>query len=520
MLRKLFIGVVLLGALSILPKALSIQAAPISPDAPTRPIQDNLRVFQSGLTGLRETPAVVTQASGRAAFVLDEDTNILYYRVIVWDIEDIQAAHLHPGLPGEIGPAEITLFPNTDPLFNVERPLGGSIQLTQVQADRLMMDGYYINVHTTAHPPGEIRGQVAQFIPAEYNATLQDTPLVVTDASGWARFWFTGTDFSVLNTEVWVSDIGNVTGAQLHPGLPTQIQSPVIDLNITLGVPPFVGATALTPQHLADFLAGYNYMTVQTETFPAGELRGQVTTGYHPFRASTPDNDEIQGQAILVLAQNMETLYSTWRFEGISQPPELVVVDPGGVTVFTLGNGPITLTPIQVTELVAGNYSIVIPGSPAGTRYPIQLFEPEARFNIPLLPLPGAPLRARGTAVLTLNIDRGLDMFHYRVWIHGVEDPMSAALYSGWENEEGDIIVLLYPAFPEDDREFNSNEIISGDLSLDPGDVANLLAGAVYVLVASEDMPEGVLRGQVGDQYLIYKPVILKEAIPWTENQR
>jgi hypothetical protein len=507
-----------LASVSLLFIVLPIQAAPSAPDTPASPAQDNLIVLQSELTGLEETPAVVTQASGRAAFVLDEDTNILYFRVVVWDIEDITAAHLHPGLPGEVGPAEIVLFPNTDQLFNVDRPLGGNVQLTQEQVDTLLMGGYYINVHTTTHPPGEIRGQVVPFIPAEYNALLQDTPLVVTDASGWARFTFTGTDFAVLNYEIRLSDITGVTGAQLHPGLPTQIQSPEVSFNL-LGVSPFIGTVSLAPQQLADFLAGYNYLTIQTTTFPTGELRGQVTTGYHPFRASPAENDDIQGHAILVLAQDMQSLYFTWRFEGISQPVELLLVDVNGVTIATLGNGPVILSAAQVTQLAAGNYFIVIPGAPPGTRYPLEIYTPEEQFNISLTPLPGAPPLARGSATLRLNTDRNFDMFHYHLWVHGLANPISAALYAGWETEQGDIIVLLYPAFPGDEREFMPNEPLSGDLRLGAGDLANLLAGAVFVLVTTDEMPQGALRGQVGDQFVIYQPLIVHGTLPWLETQ-
>jgi hypothetical protein len=277
MFRRSIIGALLLGVFTVLITVLPIRAAP---DTPTSPVQDNLHVFQAELSGAQEVPPVDTPASGRAAFVLDGDTNILYYRVIVWDIEDIQVAHLHPGLPGETGPAEITLFPNGDPLFDVEQPLGASVQLTQAQADTLLANGYYINVHTLAHPPGEIRGQVEGFMPGEYRAVLEDTPLVVTDASGWARFRFTGTDYGTLNYEIWVSDIEDVIGAQLHPGLPTQIRSPEVDLNILPGVSPFIGTASITAQQLADFLAGYHYLTVQTEVFPTGELRGQVEKAF------------------------------------------------------------------------------------------------------------------------------------------------------------------------------------------------------------------------------------------------
>ena len=39
-------------------------------------------------------------------------------------------------------------------------PFRGGVHLTDEQADQLLAGQWYVNIHTAAHPDGEIRGQV------------------------------------------------------------------------------------------------------------------------------------------------------------------------------------------------------------------------------------------------------------------------------------------------------------------------------------------------------------------------
>ena len=65
------------------------------------------------------------------------------------------AAHFHgPAAPGRAAPIEVPLTGSLD------SPIKGSATLTDAQAKDLTSGMMYFNIHTAAHKPGEIRGQM------------------------------------------------------------------------------------------------------------------------------------------------------------------------------------------------------------------------------------------------------------------------------------------------------------------------------------------------------------------------
>jgi hypothetical protein len=106
------------------------------------------------LTGAQEVPPVSTSASGRSTITVGADRTVSG-SVIVTGMEGM-AAHIHQGAAGSNGPVIIPLTKTTATTFTV--PAGSRLSDTQYAA--YMNSGLYVNVHSAAHPGGEVRMQL------------------------------------------------------------------------------------------------------------------------------------------------------------------------------------------------------------------------------------------------------------------------------------------------------------------------------------------------------------------------
>ena len=129
--------------------------------------------FTANLTGDSEVPPVTTNATGTAEFELNDDGDEMSYDLEVEDIEGVLFAHIHQGSDSENGPIVVTLFNATDgPTDEIdgtlesgdfaaedfEGPLQGQNMTDLV--DAIEGGQAYVNVHTEANPPGEVRGTI------------------------------------------------------------------------------------------------------------------------------------------------------------------------------------------------------------------------------------------------------------------------------------------------------------------------------------------------------------------------
>jgi hypothetical protein len=105
------------------------------------------------LAGSEEVPAVETKASGTGTISVADDGTITG-SVETTGIEGTMA-HIHTGAEGVNGPPLITLTKSGN-TFSI--PDGS--KLTETQLASLEKDELYINVHSAAHPNGEIRAQL------------------------------------------------------------------------------------------------------------------------------------------------------------------------------------------------------------------------------------------------------------------------------------------------------------------------------------------------------------------------
>lgn len=169
-MRKINISLLVILALLVFTSA--VYASP--PDA---------KNFVAPLSGAEEVPARDTLARGNAIFHLREDGTVLEYKLIVANILNVAAAHIHCAPSGENGPVGVTLFVGSAGSGRFDGVIAsGAITapdpgnacgwetLDDVVA-AMRSGNTYVNVHTNDgvaptntgpgdFPGGEIRGQI------------------------------------------------------------------------------------------------------------------------------------------------------------------------------------------------------------------------------------------------------------------------------------------------------------------------------------------------------------------------
>ncbi|MBI2873013.1 MAG: CHRD domain-containing protein [Chloroflexi bacterium] len=130
--------------------------------------------FQATLSGANEVPPVMTAGMGMATVSFDVPMGVATYRLEVRGVEGITQAHIHCAPSGANGPVAVFLAggiagpgvivdgvwtkEGTFTAANLLATACGTIFeafITSVAAGNT-----YVNVHTSARPAGEVRGQL------------------------------------------------------------------------------------------------------------------------------------------------------------------------------------------------------------------------------------------------------------------------------------------------------------------------------------------------------------------------
>jgi hypothetical protein len=114
------------------------------------------------LSGTQEVPPVTTKGTGVLTATYDTMTHKLDWTVSYSGLTGTPfAAHFHgPAPAGKNAPIEV-VAPNAE-----KNPIKGNAVLTAKEASDLLSGNMYFNIHTHAHPTGEIRGLIKQMKPS------------------------------------------------------------------------------------------------------------------------------------------------------------------------------------------------------------------------------------------------------------------------------------------------------------------------------------------------------------------
>jgi CHRD domain-containing protein len=123
-------------------------------------------IASTQLSGAAEVPPVTTTASGTATATLDDDELKVVgsFAGLTSDLQEVSgsSAHVHVGAAGTSGPIVFNLTVTSTDMRN--GTFEGTRTLNDDERDDFKDSLYYVNVHTTNNPTGEIRGQ---FIPVK-----------------------------------------------------------------------------------------------------------------------------------------------------------------------------------------------------------------------------------------------------------------------------------------------------------------------------------------------------------------
>ena len=115
----------------------------------------NTTTFTATLNGANEVPPNISDGSGTATLVFNENTNKFDLNVIYSGVTATDA-HIHKGAVGVSGPAVFPITVTASPLTLDD------VTLTAEQEADLKNGLYYVNIHSAAYPGGEIRGQLTE----------------------------------------------------------------------------------------------------------------------------------------------------------------------------------------------------------------------------------------------------------------------------------------------------------------------------------------------------------------------
>ncbi len=222
------------------------------------------------LDGGQEVPPVTTSAQGWC-MIRTNTTSFLTEIFVHTSGVPAVAAHMHRAPSGSNGPVIVGLTAGPNNSWS------GAAALSPADHAALLSGQMYINVHSTANPGGEIRGQIGPSIIETWTTRLdgsQEVPPNGSSATGTATLRFHRPS-NVMTYEVTTTGMAPVA-AHIHTA-PVGSNGPIaFPLNGGAGGA-YCGVTGKwTPAQIAALNAGDQYINVHSAAFPGGEIRGQL----------------------------------------------------------------------------------------------------------------------------------------------------------------------------------------------------------------------------------------------------
>jgi hypothetical protein len=337
------------------------------------------QVFDIPMSPEQETGEVESDAVGHCLAYLEDN---VFEVICAHTVEDVTAAHIHQAPAGEDGGI-------IHPFESPESPFRGVFEFSAEDLENLFAGNLYVNVHSTAYPGGEVRGQIG---PRADSAVF--FPLEPEQETGEVDSENTGHCMAVVNplrsafTIACAHTVEEVTGAHIHRA-PAEEDGPVV-FGFEAGVTIFDQAAAddarFDPEYrfgdlLHDLARGVLYVNVHSPAYPGGEVRGQIpqpgVVQYFPQfgnGGAATEEGGFTSSVVLTNASSAETAVGTmFFFDPDGQPlvVGLIEGDAGTAGVQLQGTpvsevefaieprGSITFTTDGLGELIIGSAEVI-----------------------------------------------------------------------------------------------------------------------------------------------------------------
>ncbi|MCH7948410.1 MAG: CHRD domain-containing protein, partial [candidate division Zixibacteria bacterium] len=208
-------------------------------------------------------------AAGCAIVTLSSDGLELSVEV-THDVETTNDGHIHKGAPGIPGPI---IFPFT----NANSPISELWALDTNDIKDLFLGDLYVNLHSSLFPSGEIRGQIERqdllFI-SEINEGQADGGAGTgSPATGFGVFTLSA-DQRHLSSYV-EHDVATTNDAHIHRGA-IAVPGPIVFPYSSFTSPIIETFDDLSFSDVSDLLDEELYINIHSDSFPSGEIRGQI----------------------------------------------------------------------------------------------------------------------------------------------------------------------------------------------------------------------------------------------------
>jgi hypothetical protein len=237
--------------------------------------------FTANLSGVQEVLTNASAATGFGRVTLNDAENqitvSIYYGNPVALTGVVTAGHIHLAGTKVNGPVVFDFNPPAG--FSAGEVVNATFAVNSSQVEELKAGWWYFNIHTTAYPDGEIRGQI--LVDSPYIAYLdnnQVNPPTDFAATGSGYISLNETTNQALVTMNWSGNAGAINGAQLREGRAGINGRVVCDLGVTQkNNGALVDALCnLNPRDVKALKSGQFYLTLNSGLNSGVVVRGQI----------------------------------------------------------------------------------------------------------------------------------------------------------------------------------------------------------------------------------------------------